>query len=175
MSLACCEVKKDTLIRVTRACEEVSWRSLDKTYKIRATLFLNNMKNPIWTPKTTSEVAKAVKKATILMPFELWAAPEVFDEDDIVAVCSCVAQIGIRYCVFGGYMPESTCQPVGQTSESSRRTKLPGGCVHKARFARCISGLAATTDRVDKANRGCTSSARLLNRFWSGAGRQQRN
>lgn len=45
------------------------------TYKIRASLFLKSRKRPVWMPKTTSEVARAVRKATKLMPEAYWAVP----------------------------------------------------------------------------------------------------
>jgi len=36
---------------------------------------LNSIKAKIWTPKITNEVARAVRKATKLIPCEFWAEP----------------------------------------------------------------------------------------------------
>lgn len=47
------------------------------TYKILASLCRRSKNSPIWTPKTTNEVAKAVRKATRLMPPNFWAEPAV--------------------------------------------------------------------------------------------------
>jgi hypothetical protein len=46
------------------------------TYNILTTLFRNSKKNPIWTPKTINEAAKAVTNAIRLMPVDCWAEPE---------------------------------------------------------------------------------------------------
>ena len=42
----------------------------EHTYKILASLFRRSKKKPIWTPKTINEVARAVKKATRLIPLD---------------------------------------------------------------------------------------------------------
>lgn len=49
---------------------------------MRASLFLRSRKKPIWTPKMMSEVDKAVKKATMLMPADVWAVPLPESEED---------------------------------------------------------------------------------------------
>ena len=45
------------------------------TNNILASLFRKSRKKPIWTPKMTNEVAKAVRKATRLMPDDCSADP----------------------------------------------------------------------------------------------------
>lgn len=69
-------------------------------YKIRANLFLNNKKRPAWMPKTINAVARAVRKATRLIPFDSWASPwpvassrrvkYIGSEAMIERVCACV-------------------------------------------------------------------------------------
>lgn len=51
---------------------------------MRASLFLKSRKKPICTPKMTSEEAKAVKKATMLMPADVWAVPLPASAADVV-------------------------------------------------------------------------------------------
>jgi hypothetical protein len=46
-----------------------------ETHNILTNLFRRSKKKPIWMPKTTSEAAKAVTKATRLMPVDPWAEP----------------------------------------------------------------------------------------------------
>ena len=45
------------------------------THNILTSLFRKSKKKPIWMPKTTSEAARAVTKATRLIPVESWALP----------------------------------------------------------------------------------------------------
>ena len=45
------------------------------THNILTSLFRSSKKKPIWMPKTTSEAAKAVTKATRLMPVKSWPDP----------------------------------------------------------------------------------------------------
>ena len=47
------------------------------TYKILDSLCRRSKNRPSWTPKTINEVAKAVRKATRLMPSTFWAEPWV--------------------------------------------------------------------------------------------------
>lgn len=77
-------------------------------YNMRANLFLRRRKAMICTAKTTSEVANAVRKATRLMPVNVWAvpAPSAMVEDGSAAVVvdileSCYTAEGI---IVGGIM-----------------------------------------------------------------------
>lgn len=54
------------------------------TYKILASLCRRSKNSPIWTPKTTNEVAKAVRKATRLMPSTFLTE----SDDPSVGICS---------------------------------------------------------------------------------------
>lgn len=51
--------------------------STAEAYYILASLSFSRMKTKIWTPKITNAVAKAVTKATKLIPCEPWADPVV--------------------------------------------------------------------------------------------------
>jgi hypothetical protein len=56
----------------------LSWQSLNmRTHKIRASLFFRRINASICTPKMTNEVAKAVRKATRLMPWVACPCPKV--------------------------------------------------------------------------------------------------
>lgn len=55
------------------------------THNILTSLFRNSKKKPIWTPKTTSEAAKAVTKAIRLMPVACWAEPGLSGATLVVA------------------------------------------------------------------------------------------
>jgi len=46
-------------------------------------LFLRSRKRPVWTPKMASEVVRAVKKATMLMPAESCATPLPADAAEV--------------------------------------------------------------------------------------------
>lgn len=59
-----------------------------QTHKIRASLFRRSKKKPIWTPKMISEVDRAVRKATMLMPADVWAEPLPESSVDVVVAAA---------------------------------------------------------------------------------------
>jgi len=59
-------------------------------YNIRANLFFSKINASIWTPKITNEVAKAVRKATRLIPSEPCAVPST---SVLVALAELVGEV----------------------------------------------------------------------------------
>ena len=79
----------------------LSWQSLNmRAHKIRASLFFRSIKANICTPKMTNEVAKAVRKATRLMPWVACPCPKVAVElvapDELVVEAVAVVEDILR-------------------------------------------------------------------------------